>query len=69
MHTITVDILNNKALDLLKKLEELNLLKVKTSLPEKGDKHKKPSSYKGIISKKTATKIQDHVKKSRSEWQ
>lgn len=70
MRTITIDILNEKVLELLKKLEELNLVKVQknNTLTENRDS-KKPSNYKGIISKKAGSEIQNYIKQSRAEWQ
>lgn len=67
MQTITVDILNDKVFELLKKLEELNLVKVQKNNPTNNSK--KPSDYKGIISKKLAANFQQHIKQSRAEWQ
>lgn len=67
MQTITVDILNEKVLELLKKLEELNLVKVQKNSANDNNS-KKPSAYKGIISKKLGAEIQQHVKQSRAEW-
>lgn len=69
MQTITIDILNEKVLELLKKLEELNLVKVQKSSLTENRNLKKPSTYKGIISKKLGSEIQEHIKQSRAEWQ
>lgn len=66
MQTIRIDILNEKVLELLKKLEELNLVKVEKTIENRNSK--KPSSYKGVLSKKLRSEIQDHIKQSRSEW-
>ena len=68
MHSITVDILNEKALDLLKKLEELNLVRV-TETKVSANSEKKASDYKGILSDEMGDRLQQYVKQSRSEWQ
>jgi hypothetical protein len=68
MQTITIDILNEKVLELLKKLEELNLVKVQKSSLSENRNSKKASTYKGILSKKLGFEIQEHIKQSRAEW-
>lgn len=74
MYTITIDILNEKALNLLRELETLNLIKMrmndaKTPLKEVSPVKKKASDYKGIIPAEVGEKMQEHVRQSREEWQ
>lgn len=73
MKTITIDILNEKAINLLRELEALNLIKIlkKDALPPSkklSQKKTRPSDYKGIIPSEVAEKLQDYVSKSRKEW-
>ncbi|MBX2900550.1 MAG: hypothetical protein KF775_12920 [Cyclobacteriaceae bacterium] len=67
MQTITIDILNEKALELIKKLEEMNLVKV-TKETTVSKSRKKPSDYKGILSDKSGSELLESIKKSRNEW-
>jgi hypothetical protein len=74
MKTVIVDILNEKALNLLRELENLKLIKLLNSdsveealsLYRKG---KRPSEYKGIIPADLADQLQEHIKQSRNQWQ
>lgn len=70
MKSITIDILNERALNLLRELEALNLIKLPGSASSKGTVvgKKKPSDYKGIISAELAEKMQKHIRQSREEW-
>ncbi|MBX2897018.1 MAG: hypothetical protein KF763_16350 [Cyclobacteriaceae bacterium] len=70
MKSITIDIINEKALNLLKELEALNLIKLPDYSVSKGvsSSRKKASDYKGIISAEFAEKMQNHIKQSREEW-
>ena len=71
MKTVTIDILNERAINLLMELEALNLIKMLTikSTTEETPPAKKASDYKGIISPELGDKMQDHIRKSREEWQ
>lgn len=64
---ILIQLTNQKALGLLHKLEELNLIKV---LKENTEPIKKKMSdkYKGFISKEEGQQLNDHIKQMRSEW-
>jgi len=71
MKTVTVDILNDKVISLLRELEALHLIRLSdaTSQPshEKSG-HKKASDYKGIISSELNEKMQEYIRQSREEW-
>lgn len=62
-----IQVTNQKAVGLLRELQELNLIKVlkenldpiKTILSEK---------YKGIITKEQGRNLNEHIRKMRSEW-
>lgn len=70
MKSITIDILNERALNLLRELEALNLIKLPGSASSRSTTagKKKPSDYKGIISAELAEKMQRHIRQSREEW-
>ena len=66
METIVVQITNNKALKLLKELEELHLIKL---LKRNADTSQKLSEkYAGKLSADTVEKLQEHLQQSRKEW-
>lgn len=69
MQTIRVDILNRKAVRLLKDLESLKLIKLhkeaKTSKPT-SDFSKK---YKGSLSKQNPKEVDEQLSQLRNEWE
>ncbi len=67
METVTVQLLNQKALKLLKQLEELNLIKVTENEAPKPEKLS--DQFRGKLSAKTAKALQKHVAQSRNEWE
>ena len=69
MRTVTLDILNDKALNLLKDLELLNLIKFREEKKEVAPaKIKLSDKYRGIISKEQGQDLKLHIKQMRSEW-
>lgn len=69
MRTVTLDILNDKALNLLKDLEVLNLIKFREEKKEVAPaKIKLSDKYRGIISKEQGQDLKLHIKQMRSEW-
>lgn len=69
MKTVTLDILNEKALNLLKDLELLNLIKFRKEKKEVApSKIKLSDKYRGIISKEQGQDLKLHIKQMRSEW-
>jgi len=74
MKTVIVDILNEKVLNLLRELEDLNLIRLLSSDSVKEssiiyNQKKKASDYKGIIPTNVADQLQEHIKQSRDQWQ
>lgn len=67
MQTVTVDILDEKAMKLLEDLESLQLIRVRPN--------KKPTptnwakQYKGAMSKQPLTEIDRQINELRSEWE
>jgi hypothetical protein len=66
METITIQLLNQKALKLLKQLEELHLIKVMKR--EKKSSQKLSEQFRGKLSRKTAEVLQKQIAQSRKEW-
>lgn len=67
MDTMLIQLTNQKAAGLLREMEELNLIKV---LKEDNAvvKPKLSDKYKGILSKEEGQKLNEHIKRMRSEW-
>lgn len=67
MDTMLIQLTNQKAVGLLRELEELHLIKVL----EENILVKKPKlsdKYRGIITKEEGGKLNEHVQQMRSEW-
>lgn len=66
-NTMLIQITNQKAVGLIRELEELDLIKVLNPnfVPVK---QKLSDKYKGIISKEQGQNLNEHIKKMRSEW-
>lgn len=70
MRTVTLDILNDKALNLLKDLELLKIIRVhrnKDSVNLKSDNL--ISKYKGAMTRQPIQEIDKQLKDLRSEWE
>ncbi len=69
MRTITIDIINEKALKLLQGLEQLKLIRLRR---EKNDENPAIGSdltkYKGAMSKQTEKEIDQQLNELRTEW-
>lgn len=68
MQTVTIDIINNKAIRLLQDLELLQLIRVR--------REQQPSTvtnwaakYKGAMTKQPLTDIDNQLKELRNEWE
>lgn len=68
METVTVEIINRKAMNLLKELEELDIIKIHK--PDKNsDSKDKSSKYRGRLKSSNADRLLKQVEKSRNEWE
>ena len=67
MQTITVELLNDKALHLLQQLEQLHILRLVVVKEEKINKSKR--QWAGSISKESAKKMLQYNQQSRNEWE
>ncbi len=66
MQTITIELLDDKALKLLQELEALNILR----LVESGDRPvEKKRKWAGSISEKSAELMLKELEQSRKEWE
>jgi hypothetical protein len=69
MRTVTVDILKDEALNLLKDLEALNVIRLHHGKEEKGPLSvNKIKSYKGLMSKQPLDEIDKQLNDLRNEW-
>ena len=68
MQTITIELLNEKALNLLRQLEQLDLLRL-ILVDKESPKRKRPSrQWAGTISAATADRMLEASYQSRDEW-
>lgn len=69
MRTITLDILNDKALDLLKDLELLKVIRLRKDAAAPQDLSKDLiSKYKGAMQKQPISDIEEQLNNIRNEW-
>jgi hypothetical protein len=70
MRTITIDLLNDKAIALLMDLEVLKLIRLRKDIKEpKADSMHLVSKYKGAMSKQPIGDIDKQLKDLRNEWE
>lgn len=68
MKTITIDVLNEKAIDLLRDLELLKLIRLrKDTLKQKGSPDW--AKYKGAMTKQSLNEVNQQLIELRSEWE
>ncbi len=68
METVTVELINKKALKLLEELEELAIIKLHKA-EEKKVVNDKASKYRGFMSTDTADAFLKTTGESRNEWE
>lgn len=66
MRTITIDVINEKAYNILHELEALKLIKVHAETPVSNEKLS--DQLKGILTKEQGKDLNDHISKMRGEW-
>ena len=67
MQTVTIELMSNHALNLLKELEQMNILRfVQKPVEEKEEAKKR--QWGGSISKTSADKMLEHADQIRQEW-
>jgi hypothetical protein len=68
MKTITVDIIHDEALRLLRDLEELKLIRLKEISSDEHSSETDWSKYKGAMSKQPIKELDKELKQLRDEW-
>lgn len=69
MRTITIDIINEKALNLLRELELLKLIRLRKDKPGEKPVAMDWTKYKGAMSKQSLSEIDQQLNELRSEWE
>ena len=69
MRTITVDIINEKAMNLLRDLELLKLIRLRKESTNQKPADKDWTKYKGAMSKQPINEIDEQLNELRSEWE
>lgn len=69
MHTVIIDILNEKALQVLKSLEQIHLIRFRKDKPGKERTAEYWKKYKGSMSKQPAPEIEKQLRELRGEWE
>jgi hypothetical protein len=69
MQTITIDIINEKALNLLRDLELLQLIRMRDEKSENKLHSNSVNKYKGAMHKQTLTEIDNQLNELRNSWE
>ena len=69
MQTLTIDVLNNKAIKLLNDLELLQLIHVRKENEKATNKINWAAKYKGTMTKQPLSDIDNQLKELRNEWE
>lgn len=69
MRTITIDIINEKAMKLLQDLELLKLIRLRKDKPGEKPASMDWTKYKGAMSKQSLNEIDQQLNELRSEWE
>ena len=69
MQSLTIDILNSKAIKLLQDLEQLHLIRVHHDPIEQNVTINWAAKYKGAMTKQPLTEIDKQLNELRSEWE
>jgi hypothetical protein len=69
MQTVVIDIINNKAINLLKDLELLQLIRLRRNNNDQEIKSNYLQHYKGAMSKQPIELIDQQLNELRNEWE
>lgn len=69
MQTVTIDIINNKAVKLLQDLELLQLIRVHKEKQAPADSIDWVAKYKGAMTKRPLNEIENQLNELRNEWE
>ncbi len=69
MQTVTIDILNDKAVRLLQDLELLQLIRMRKEKKQRSKETNQFAKYKGAMTKQPLISIETQLKELRNEWE
>ena len=69
MKTLTIDIVNDKAIKLLQDLESLHLIRVRKENPLKETRTKWETKYKGAMQKQPLSEVDNQLNDLRNSWE
>ncbi|MFP5042143.1 hypothetical protein [Parasediminibacterium sp. JCM 36343] len=69
MQTVTIDIINDKAVRLLEDLELLQLIHIRKEKEAQGHVPNWAAKYKGAMTKQPLADIDNQLKELRNEWE
>ena len=69
IQTVTIDIINEKALKLLQDLELLKLIRLRKEKTSLANTNESLVKYKGTMSKQSQQDIDDQLNQLRNEWE
>jgi hypothetical protein len=69
MQTITIDVINNKAIRLLQDLELLQLIRMRKEKSQTTTTTNWAAKYKGAMTKQPITDIDNQLNELRNEWE
>ena len=69
MQTITIDIINNKAIRILQDLELLQLIRMRKEKTQNTATTNWGEKYKGAMTKQSLTDIDNQLNELRNEWE
>lgn len=69
MTTVTVDIINEKAMKLLEDMELLQLIRVHTEIKEHSNNKNWITKYKGAMTKQPLPEVDAQLKELRDGWE
>lgn len=69
MQTVTIDILNNKAVKLLQDLELLQLIRVRKEMQSSPTTLNWTATYKGAMTKEPQDEVDNQLNELRNDWE
>lgn len=69
LQTVTIDIINDKALNLLMDLERLQLIRLRRDITEPIANQNTKRNYKGAMTKQPLQEIDNQLNELRNEWE
>jgi hypothetical protein len=68
LQTITIDVIDDKALDLLRDLEHLNLIRLREQSHTLAQTKNTRRNYKGAMTQQPVSEIESQIRELRDEW-